>query len=85
MPASRKTPASSPATLDPAIGSATSTVSGPAHGPDDAAVAALKQPSVQALAARQAATQALVAAMPANPLKPLDHGLENGHAPTEGP
>jgi hypothetical protein len=63
MPASRKTPASSPTTLEPAIGSATSTVSGPAHGPDAAAVAALKQPSVQALAARQAATQALVAAM----------------------
>jgi catalase len=85
MPASRKTPASSPATLDPAIGSATSTVSGPAHGPDDAAVAALKQPSVQALAAKQAETQALVAAMPANPLKPLDHGLANGHAPAQGP
>jgi len=89
MPASKK-PSSSPSpakgALNPAaIGSASSTIAGPAHGPDDAAVAALKQPSIQALAARQAGTQKLARAMPANPLKPTDHGLDRGHAPLEGP
>jgi catalase len=88
MPSSKK-PASAPAResaiLRAAIGSAASTVSGPANGPDAAAIAALKPAPLQALAAKQAATQALAQALPANPLKPLDHGLSNGHAPAQGP
>ncbi|MEP6504955.1 MAG: catalase, partial [Betaproteobacteria bacterium] len=87
MPSSKK-PASnsarSSAVLDAAIGSAASTVSGPARGPDDAAVAAPKPAPIQALAAKAAATQALAQAMPANPLKPLDHGLDNARSPAQG-
>ncbi len=87
MPSSRKSPsAAAPgaASINLAIGSASSTVSGPAPGPDTAAVASLKQPSVQALAAKQAGTQALADAMPYNLHKQAEHGLAGGHAPVEG-
>jgi catalase len=67
------------------LGSAGSTVGGPASG--IAADPALNAtgPSIGALAAKQAGTPAMAKAMPSNPLKPLDHGLDAGHAPQEGP
>ena len=67
------------------IGSAASTVAGPASGVAADPALATTGPSIGALAAKQAGTQALAAAMPANPLKAADHGLDAGHAPLEGP
>jgi catalase len=80
MPQSKKPSAVSGA----AIGSASSTISGPANGPDDDAIDALKQPSVQALARRNAAAQALAKALPDAAHKREDHGLQRGHVPAEG-
>ena len=66
------------------LGSAASTVGGPASGIAADPALSTTGPSVGALAAKQAGTQATAAAMPANPLKALDHGLDAGHAPAEG-
>jgi len=66
-------PPASTAPAEPAIGSATSTVGGPARAPDAGVVAGLKQPSVQALAARQAATDETARAMPVAGHKLADH------------
>jgi catalase len=70
--------------IAPTLGSAMSTIGGPAGG--IAAEPALSEtgPSPGALAAKQAGTQALAQAMPSNPLKPIDHGLASGHEPAEG-
>ena len=68
-----------------ALGSAMSTLGGPAGGIAADAQLAATGPSLGALAAKQAGTQALAQAMPANPLKLVDHGLEAGHRPVEGP
>jgi len=68
-----------------ALGSARSTIGGPAAGVAAEAQLAGTGPSVGALAAKQAGTQALAQAMPSNPLKPVDHGLDAGHRPAEGP
>jgi catalase len=68
-----------------ALGSAASTIAGPASGIAAETVPAASGPSVAAWAAKQAGTQALAAAMPGNPLKAADHGLAAGHAPLEGP
>ena len=68
-----------------ALGSAMSTLGGPAASIAADAQLAGTGPSVGALAAKQAGTQALAQAMPANPLKPIDHGLEAGHRPVQGP
>ncbi len=67
------------------LGSAMSTLGGPAAGIAADSQLAGTGPSVGALAAKQAGTQALAQAMPANPLKPIDHGLEAGHRPVQGP
>jgi catalase len=67
------------------LGAAGSTVSGPASGISADPSLSETGPSIGALAAKQAGTQALAAAMPANPLKALDKGLDAGHAPAEGP
>jgi len=77
-------PAGQNVPVDPAIGSASSTLGGPANAPDAGIVAGLKQPSVQALAARQAATDALARALPVAGHKLADHGLDAGHAPVAG-
>ncbi len=66
------------------LGSAGSTVGGPASGIAADATLAATGPSIAALAAKMAGTQALAAAMPSNTLKPLDKGLDAGHAPAEG-
>ncbi len=68
-----------------ALGSAGSTVGGPASGIAADPALSATGPSIGALAAKQAGTQAMAKAMPSNPLKPLDHGLDAGHAPQEGP
>ncbi len=67
------------------LGSAGSTVGGPASGIAADPKLAATGPSISALAAKQAGTQAIAATMPANPLKPIDHGLDAGHVPAEGP
>jgi len=67
------------------LGSALSTIGGPAAGAAADATLADTGPSVGALAAKQAGTQALAQALPSNPLKPIDHGLDAGHEPAEGP
>jgi catalase len=71
--------------LAAALGSAASTIAGPAAGIAAQPGPGATGPSVVALAAKQAGTQALAGAMPANPLKAADHGLAAGHAPLEGP
>ena len=67
------------------LGSAASTVGGPAAGVSADAALSATGPSIGALAAKQAGTQEIARAMPANPLKPVDFGLDAGHAPIEGP
>ena len=67
------------------LGSAASTVGGPAAGVSADPALSSTGPSIGALAARQAGTQEIARAMPANPLKPVDFGLDAGHAPVEGP
>jgi catalase len=79
--------ASAPLKANPleALGTVLSTISGPstvAFTRDDAQQ--LPTPEQQLLGTRQAGTQALAAAMPSNPLKPAEHGLDNGHAPQAG-
>ncbi len=67
------------------LGSAGSTVGGPSSGIAADPALSATGPSIGALAARAAGTQAVAQAMPANPLKAVDHGLDAGHAPIEGP
>ncbi|WP_413816692.1 catalase [Piscinibacter gummiphilus] len=69
-----------------AVGTVLSTLSGPstASFTEDNAQA-LATPAQQMLGTRYAGTQALAKAMPANPLKPAEHGLANGHTPQAGP
>ncbi len=67
------------------LGSAASTVGGTATGIVADPALAATGPSLGALAARQAGTQAVAQAMPDNPLKRHDHGLAAGHAPLQGP
>ena len=81
MPKSKQ----SAAPIATSLGSAASTVGGPASGISADPALSATGPSIGALAAKQAGTQAIARTMPANPLKPLDHGLGAGHAPTEGP
>ena len=71
--------------IAPSLGSAASTVGGPAAGVSADAALSATGPSIGALAAPQAGTQEIARAMPANPLKPVDFGLDAGHAPAEGP
>ncbi|MBX3624829.1 MAG: catalase [Rhizobacter sp.] len=69
-----------------AVGTVLGTLSGPSTArftEDDAQ--ALDTPAQQMLGTRYAGTQALAKAMPANPLKPAEHGLANGHTPQAGP
>jgi catalase len=66
------------------IGSAGSTVAGPAGGQHVDPAAPPSGPSAQAAASKQAGTQAMAAAMPANLHKAAEHGLDAGHAPVEG-
>ena len=80
MPKSKQT--ASP--IAASLGSAGSTIAGPASGIAADPPLSTAGPSIGALAAKQAGTQATAAAMPANPLKALDHGLAAGHAPAEG-
>lgn len=79
---------SEPLPADPqeAVGTVLSTLSGPSTAvftEDDAQ--ALATPAQQRLGTRYAGTQALAKSMPANPLKPAEHGLDNGHRPQAGP
>ncbi|MET0382893.1 MAG: catalase [Burkholderiaceae bacterium] len=67
------------------LGSAGSTIGGPAGGIAADPALGATGPSIGALAAKQAATQAVAQAMPANPVKSADHGAHAGHAPAEGP
>ncbi|OGB13784.1 MAG: catalase HPII [Burkholderiales bacterium RIFCSPLOWO2_12_67_14] len=64
----------------PSTGAYASTVSGPSHLPDPAGV----DLSVQDVALRKTAVEHAAAAMPFNPDKASEHGLDNGHAPQEG-
>ena len=81
MPNQKK--AQAPATVS--TGSAGSTVGGPAKPIAADPALARTGPSLGALAARQAGTQAVAQAMTFNPLKQHDHGLAAGHGPVEGP
>ena len=67
------------------LGSAASTVGGPASGITADPALSATGPSIGALAAKAAGTQAVARRIPVNPLKAVDHGLEAGHAPIEGP
>ena len=80
MPKSKK----SESPIAASIGSAGSTVGGPASGVFADPGLSTTGPSIGALAAKLAGTQALAQAMPSNLLKPVDHGLDAGHAPVEG-
>jgi hypothetical protein len=80
-------PAASPAApADPGAqvaGSAGATVSGPGAMPPESASSGADLSQAR-LMAQRAGAQALAAAMPHNPLKPFEIGLENGHAPVAG-
>jgi len=67
-----------------AVGTASSTLAGPAKGREAGAIDALKQPTVQALARRQAGAQALAQALPEVAHKRVDHGDRRARAPAEG-
>ncbi len=67
-------------TVLPSNGAFASTVSGPSHLPDPAGV----ELGVQEVAQRKAAVERSAAAMPFNPNKAGEHGLDNGHAPRAG-
>ena len=77
-------PKKSDSPIATSLGSAASTVGGPAAGIAADPALSGTGPSVGALAARQAGTQVLAQSIPANPLKYADHGLDAGHAPREG-
>src|SRR6201995_1937456 len=66
------------------LGSAASTIGGPASGISADPAMAGNRPSIGGLAGKAAGTESIAAAMPANALKQHDHGLEAGHAPVEG-
>jgi catalase len=85
LPASRKTARPSQPPIAASLGSATSTVGGPASGVTADASLAVTGPGLAGLAGKQAGTEALARALPQNPLKLTDHGLDAGHAPAEGP
>ena len=76
-------PASAPA--NESIGTVLSTFSGPSTAQlSDAAAAALPDVSQQRLATQKVGAQQASAAIPANPLKPTEFGLDAGHIPTAG-
>jgi catalase len=69
-----------------ALGTVLSTLSGPSTaGFTDDDAQALATPAQQLLGARYAGTQALAEAMPFNPLKRAEVGLDHGHSPQAGP
>ena len=85
----RKTPSpTSPARAGAArdaIGTVLSSFSGPSTSAlSRSDVAALSTDAERRLATQKIGAQAAAAAMPANPLKPGEIGLEAGHAPQEG-
>ncbi|MBC7377846.1 MAG: catalase [Burkholderiaceae bacterium] len=68
-----------------AAGSILSTSGGPSTpSVTDKAARSLDTPAQQRLGVKQAGTQALAQAQPANALKPTEFGLDNGHAPSAG-
>jgi catalase len=68
------------------VGSVMSTISGPSTAPLTLAQAEeLDTDAQQRLATRLAGTQAAAQAMPHNPIKAAEHGLESGHTPLAGP
>ncbi len=66
------------------VGSLISTVSGPARSAAPSSEDELADEIQQKLGAQKAGAQQLAAATPFNPLKPAEHGLDNGHQPQEG-
>ncbi|MGZ8260724.1 MAG: catalase, partial [Caldimonas sp.] len=68
-----------------AIGTVLSTFSGPSTAKlDDAAAAKLPTVPEQRLATQRVGAELAAQAMPANPLKPAEFGLDAGHAPQAG-
>ncbi len=87
-PRAAKPSASAPTAAEPLelVGTVLSSMSGPSTASfTDADADALATPAQQLLGTRYAGTQTLAKAMPSNPLKPAEHGLDNGHAPQAGP
>lgn len=87
-PTAAKPAASPPMTGDPheSVGTVLSSISGPSTArftEDDAD--ALDTEAQQLAGARYAGTNVLAQAMPSNPLKPAEIGLDNGHHPQTGP
>ena len=83
----RKTPPASgrPASIKESVGTVLSTFSGPSTAEmSQGDVAELDTRSQQRLATQKIGAQAAGAAMPANPLKAGEHGLDRGHAPKAG-
>ncbi len=67
-----------------ASGTSKSTIAGASQRTRKDGAPAQADAGLQRLADKDAATQALAAAMPSNPLKQADHGLAHGHAPQAG-
>ncbi|HUP91556.1 MAG TPA: catalase [Solimonas sp.] len=66
------------------LGTILSTVSAPSTAQPDPLAESLKTEAQRRLARQKAGAQKLAAAMPDNPLKPMEHGLKSGHSPTAG-
>jgi catalase len=84
-PAAKRAPRGAEVPPLESLGTVLSTVSGPStshFAPEDAEQ--LDTEGQQRLAQRQAGTNGLATALPANPLKAAEHGLANGHAPQPG-
>ena len=86
---SRKTKNSAPPKDNPAalesIGTVFSTFSGPSTSKlDDADASKMPDVSLQRLATQKVGAQMAGAAVPFNPLKPFEFGLEGGHTPHAG-
>jgi catalase len=85
VPFSKNAEPMASASADEAIGTVLSTFSGPStKSLDDAGAAAMPTVSTQRLATQKVGAQLAGAAMPANPLKPAEFGIESGHAPQAG-
>jgi catalase len=84
-PAGRRGSTDASSAARDAAGSLQSTVAGPSTPPPDAtAAAALDNDVLRAAAVKMSATAEMVGALPYNPLKAGEYGLDAGHAPQAG-
>ena len=81
---SLQSPKAGAARASESLGTVLSTFAGPSTSALDDAAASLPTVSAQRLATQKVGAQRGAAAMPSNPLKAAEFGLESGHAPQAG-